>query len=101
MDKGIEDRARANEFYVSFLGSLFRSIRFGLNEAHGKAAAISLNYLSENGGILYNNETKKWSVDFENFEEGIKNLAAEMLILEGDGDNEKVQEFFLTEITRY
>ncbi len=94
MDKGVEDRSRDKEFYVSFLGSLFRSIRFGLDEAHGKAAAISLNYLLENGGILYNEETKKWSVDFENFEEGVKKLAAEMLILEGDGDNVKVQAFF-------
>ncbi len=73
---------------------MFRTIRFGLDEAHGKAAAISLNYLLENGGILYNPGTKRWSVDFENFEEGVKNLAAEILILEGDGDNEKVQIFF-------
>jgi len=94
MDQGVEDPERAKEFYVSFLGSLFRSIRFGLDEAHGKAAAISLSYMLENGGILYDEETKKWSVDFENFEEGVKNLAAEMLILEGNGDNEKVQVFF-------
>ncbi|MFT6867019.1 MAG: hypothetical protein ACJA08_001857 [Cyclobacteriaceae bacterium] len=94
MDQGVEDSARANEFYVSFLGSLFRSIRFGLDEAHGKAAAISLSYLLENGGILYNAETKKWSIDFENFEAGVKMLATEMLILEGDGDNLKVQAFF-------
>ncbi len=94
MEEGVEDPERAREFYVSFLGSLFRSIRFGLDEAHGKAAAISLNYLLENGGINYDEATKKWSVDFENFEEGVKNLAAEMLILEGDGDNEKVQIFF-------
>ena len=79
---------------VSYLGSLFRSVRFGLDEAHGKAAAISLNYLSENGGIVYDDATNKWSIDFENFEDGIEKLAAELLILEGDGDNEKVQTFF-------
>jgi hypothetical protein len=94
MDEGVEDKEQAKEFYVSFLGSLFRSIRFGLDEAHGKAAAISLSYLQENGGILYNAETKRWSIDFDNFEEGVKKLAAEMLILEGDGDNVKVQAFF-------
>ena len=94
MDEGVEDPERAREFYVSFLGSLFRSIRFGLDEAHGKAAAISLNYLLENGGILYDESTKKWSIDFENFDEGVKKLAAEMLILEGDGDNQQVQVFF-------
>ena len=94
MNLGVEEPERAKEFYVSSMGSLFRSIRFGLDEAHGKAAAISLSYLLENGGILYNAESKKWSVDFDNFDEGVKKLAAEMLILEGDGDNEKVQAFF-------
>ncbi len=94
MDKGVEDADKANEFYVSYLGSLFRSIRFGLEQAHGKAAAISLNYLLANGGILYNQQTQKWSIDFANFQNGVKNLATELLILEGDGDNAKVQAFF-------
>ena len=59
-----------------------------LEEAHGKAAAISLNYLSENGGIIYDEGTNKWSIDFKNFEEGIRKLSKELLLLEGDGDNE-------------
>jgi len=94
MNEGVVDKQEARSYYVSFLGSLFRSIRFGLDEAHGKAAAISLNYLLENGGINYDEATNKWSIDFENFEEGIKNLSAELMILEGDGDNEKVTAFF-------
>ena len=94
MNKGVVDKSKANEFYVSFLGSLFRSIRFGLNEAHGKAAAISLNYLSQNGGIKYDEASNKWSIDFDQFEQGIERLAAELLILEGDGDTQKVQDFF-------
>ena len=94
MDEGVVDASRREEFYVSFLGSLFRSIRFGLDEAHGKAAAISLSYLLANGGINYDENTHKWSIDFENFEEGVKNLDTELLTLEGNGDNVKVQEFF-------
>ncbi|MCZ6776672.1 MAG: hypothetical protein O7D34_09475, partial [Ignavibacteria bacterium] len=94
MDQGVVDKSKEKVYYVSYLGSLFRSIRFGLNQAHGKAAAISLNYLLENGGISYDNNTQKWSIDFENIRAGIKNLTSELLILEGDGDNHKVQEFF-------
>lgn len=94
MDEGVVDAGRREEFYVSFLGSLFRSIRFGLDEAHGKAAAISLSYLLANGGINYDEATHKWSIDFDNFEEGVKNLDTELLTLEGNGDNVKVQEFF-------
>ena len=94
MKEGVVDSTQARYFYVSYLGSLFRSVRFGLEEAHGKAAAISLNYLSENGGIIYDEGTNKWSIDFKNFEEGIRKLSKELLLLEGDGDNEKVQTFF-------
>lgn len=94
MDEGVVEKEREKEFYVSFLGSLFRTVRFGLAEAHGKAAAISLNYLLKNGGLTYNKKTKRWAVEFDKIREGIKNLATELLILEGDGDNARVEEFF-------
>ena len=93
MDKGIVDKSREREFYVSFLGSLFRSIRFGLNEAHGKAAAISLNYMMAHGGIQYDHQTARWKIDFSMIRDGVKNLARELLLLEGNGDTVKVQEF--------
>lgn len=94
MKEGVVNEQGRRNYYVSFLGSLFRSIRFGLEEAHGKAAAISLNYLVANGGINYDELTNKWSIDFDNFEEGIKKLSADLMILEGDGDNAKVEDFF-------
>ncbi|HLF13641.1 MAG TPA: hypothetical protein VI932_01960 [Bacteroidota bacterium] len=94
MDKKVIDRKREKEYFVSYLGSLFRSVRFGLGEAHGKAAAISLNYLVTNGGILYEASTKRWSVDFPNFRGGVEKLARELVMLEGDGDPARVKEFF-------
>jgi hypothetical protein len=94
IDKGVIDRSLEKKVWVSFLGSLFRSIRFGLNEAHGKAAAIELNYLWKNGGILYDPAKKTWSVDFANIRQGVSKLAAELLILEGNGDGDKVKAFF-------
>jgi hypothetical protein len=94
IDKGVVPADKEREFFVSFLGSLFRSIRFGLNEAHGKAAAISLNYLVKKGGITYSSEQKRWAVDFAAIRDGVKNLARELLILEGDGNDAKVAAFF-------
>jgi hypothetical protein len=94
MDKGVIEKSREQEFLVSYLGSLFRSIRFGLNEAHGKAAAIELNYFVKNGGIIFDPIENRWSVDFTNIREGIKKLANELLVLEAKGDGKKVQEFF-------
>ncbi len=94
MDKGVVEKEREREFLVSYLGSLFRSVRFGFAEAHGKAAAIELNYLMENKSLVYNKDLKRWSVDFEKIRSGIKDLSRDLLILEGDGDGQKVQQFF-------
>jgi Peptidase family M49 len=94
IDKGVVDSAREKSFYVSYLGSLFRSVRFGLAEAHAVAAAISLGYLYKNGGFRFDTATQRWSVDFSKFRLGIRDLARDLLILEGDGDKLKVQQFF-------
>lgn len=94
IDKGVVDAGKEKNFYVSYLGSLFRSVRFGLHQAHAKAASIELNYLQEKGALVYNSDSSRWTVNFDKFREGIKLLAADLLILEGDGLNENVQKFF-------
>jgi hypothetical protein len=94
MDKGVVDAKRDKNFYVSYVGSLFRSMRFGLNQAHGKAAIMSLNYFAENGGMIFNEKTSRWTIDYPRFTDNVASLATALLILEGDGDNVKVQAFF-------
>jgi len=68
---------------------LFRSIRFGLSEAHGKAAAIELNYFVKHGSIAYDSTKKSWTINFATIRDGVKQLANELLILEGNGDGQK------------
>lgn len=97
MDQGIVDPAREREFYVSYLGSLFRSVRFGTQQAHGAAAALSLRYLAREGAISQDPESGRWSVVFDQFRAGVRSLAAELLVLLGDGDGGAVREFFATE----
>ena len=41
----------SDTMYTTFLASVFRSIRFGINEAHGRGVAIQLNYLLDHGGV--------------------------------------------------
>ena len=52
-DKSI-DPAIARTMYTTFLASAFRSIRFGVNEAHGRGIAIQLNYLLDAGAFRVN-----------------------------------------------
>ena len=51
VDKGMLDTAIAQTMYTTFLASAFRSIRFGVNEAHGKGIALQLNYFLDAGAF--------------------------------------------------
>jgi hypothetical protein len=45
------DKAFNDTMYTTYLASMFRSIRFGITEAHGRGVAIQLNYFLDNGGV--------------------------------------------------
>ena len=51
IDKGVLPKSLEQPLYTTFLASAFRSIRFGINEAHGRGIAIQLNYLLDQGGV--------------------------------------------------
>ena len=50
-----------NSLYTTFLASAFRTLRFGLNEAHGKGMALQFNYLTDKGAFVHKAST--WEVD--------------------------------------
>lgn len=71
--------------YVSFLAGCFRSVRFGLEEAHGKGQALQFNWVFEKGGfILHPDET--FSVDFAKIEGAVESLSREILTIQAKGD---------------
>ena len=51
VDRGKLDKAFDKTMYTTYLASMFRSIRFGLNEAHGRGVALQLNYFLDHGGV--------------------------------------------------
>jgi len=86
VDKGIVEKEKLKSFYVTFLVGAFRSIRFGLDEAHGKGQALQLNYIIEKGGFLYDKSTQKYSVDFNKIESAVADLAREIMTLQAEGN---------------
>src|SRR5207244_1296132 len=54
--KGSVSAEIGKSMYTTFLSSCFRSIRFGLNEAHGKGIALQLNYFLDHGAVIVNND---------------------------------------------
>jgi hypothetical protein len=64
IDKGVVDKAMEKPLYTTFLASAFRSIRFGIDEAHGRARRLQLNVLLDAGAFKVDPKTGKFAVDF-------------------------------------
>lgn len=85
-DHGMPHQPRAaEELYSTFLASAFRSLRFGLTEAHGKGMALQFNYLSEKGGFVAHPDGT-YSVDFARIQGAVRDLAHDLLTIEATGD---------------
>ena len=78
---------------MTFLGGFFRSVRFGIEEAHGKANMVAFNYLKEKGVYSKDPGTGYWRVDFEKVRGAITDLAREILMIQALGDYEKAKAF--------
>jgi len=74
------------DYYVTFMTSVFRSIRFGASSAHGKANMVRFNFFVEHGAFLRDAETGRYSVDFGRMQAAMTELSRLLLTLQGDGD---------------
>jgi hypothetical protein len=79
--------------YVTFLAGIFRSVRFGASSAHGRANMIRFNYFSAAGAFSRDPVTGTYRVNVPEFEQAIKDLGNDLLVLQGDGDYDKVATF--------
>ena len=72
------------DFYITFVASVYRSVRFGASSAHGRANMITFNTLMNSGCL---ERTKKGLlVKVPEMKKAISALAGELLKLQGDGD---------------
>jgi peptidase M49-like protein len=82
-----------DDSYVTFLASIFRSVRFGASDAHGRANAAQFSYFQEHGGFSRDPATGRFRVDVPKMRAATDSLAAQLLRFQGDGDYEEVQRF--------
>lgn len=94
-DKGEIKEGVIMDYYVTFLASIFRSVRFGASSAHGKANMVRFNYFEEKGAFTKNADGT-YSVNFEKMKEATNSLSALILKLQGDGDKKGVDELMAT-----
>ncbi len=94
MIKQLHDRGELTadlmDYYVTFMTSIFRSVRFGASSAHGKANMIRFNFFNEHGAFEKNSETVKYRINRENFEKAMDQLSYMILKFQGDGNYDQV-----------
>ncbi len=92
---GVFEGGQMLDHYVTFVASIFRSIRFGASSAHGRANLIRFNYFAEKGAFE-RTANGHYRIDPEKTASAMTSLSERILRLQGDGDYEGAKEFLET-----
>lgn len=76
--------------YITNAGLLFRSMRFGISEAHGRGTAVQWNWYREKGAIVPSGQNQ-FKVDLPKMQEAVKSLSNELLMIEATGDFQRAE----------
>jgi hypothetical protein len=79
------DKAAQRQLYTTYLASMFRTLRFGLGDAHGKGMAIQFNYLMDKGAFAQQADGT-FALDLKRFQLTVRDLDHDLLTLEAQGD---------------
>jgi hypothetical protein len=85
LDEGKVDRAMERTLYPTYLASMFRSIRFGANEAHGRGMALQLSWFLDAGAFRVGADGR-FAVVPEKMKAAVVSLAREIMTIQGRGD---------------
>ena len=91
IDKGVLDRSMERSLYTTFLASAFRSVRFGITEAHGRGVAMQFNYLEDEGAFKMDEQAGTFSIDSAKVKEAVRKLSGEILTLQAEGSYDKAK----------
>ena len=90
-DRQLLDAAIARTMYTTFLASAFRSIRFGVNEAHGRGLAIQINTFLDAGAFKVRQDGT-FTVDNAKIADAVTALTKEIMTLQAEGNYAKAKD---------
>ena len=94
IDHGAVPKEKRNTTYASYVAGIFRTVRFGIAEAHGQGEMMQFNYYTEQGAIRRDPATGLYEIDFEKMPGAIASLAKELLEQEATGDRARTEAWF-------
>ena len=86
-------KERLEEYYASYVAGIFRTVRFGTGEAHGRAEMMEFNYLSSSRARS-STSGGRYRVDYAKMPAAIERLAKELLEQEATGDRARAEAWF-------
>jgi hypothetical protein len=92
-ERGELGSQKLEDNYITFLASIFRSIRFGAASAHGRANAAQFAFIRDQGAFARDSSSGRYRVDFVRMRAAVDALAAQILRFQGDGDYAGVTRF--------
>ena len=93
VDHDVLPKEKLEEYYASYVGGIFRTVRFGAAEAHSQAELMEFNYLTERGAIQ-RESSGRYSIDYARMPQALADLAKELLEIEATGDRERAEKWF-------
>jgi len=93
VDHDVLPKSKLEEYYASYVAGIFRTVRFGVAEAHGQAEMMEFNFLSERGAIK-REPTGRYAIDFAKMPDALNHLAKELLEIEATGDRARAERWF-------
>ncbi|WP_028968799.1 dipeptidyl-peptidase 3 family protein [Sphingomonas sp. URHD0057] len=86
MDKGVLPATEKPQIRAAYVAGLFRAMRFGDTDAHGRGAAMQYRYLRDKGGIVWDANAKRYRIDPAKLDAGIRDLVGDIIRLQATGD---------------
>jgi hypothetical protein len=94
VDHGAFPKEKQNMVYASYVAGIFRTVRFGIAEAHGAAEMMEFNYLVQEGAVFRDRATGLYGINFDRMPASIAALARELLQQEATGDRARTENWF-------
>jgi hypothetical protein len=93
MERGEIPVAEKENFLATYFTGLFRAMRFGIGEAHGRGAAFQYKFLRDAGAAAWDEGEKRFRLDFAKLEQAISDLTRDVVVLQGNGDYDAAKTF--------
>ncbi|MGC1795255.1 MAG: hypothetical protein WA713_04115 [Candidatus Acidiferrales bacterium] len=94
VDHGVIPKENRDITYASYVAGIFRTVRFGIAEAHGQGEIMQFNYYTEQGAIRRDPASGLYETDFDKMPAAIASLAKELLEQEATGDRARTEAWF-------